>query len=219
MKTTLAVVSLMVTAMLLRAEDAVDAAKAIYDANVKMGVLRLNTAHIEELKKIKQIAMKNSDLTTANKADLRITEMQEASDKLAQSNNSTQFQLSSYPSNGDYKMISSNGQIYSENGNEIICKFQRVSRLDAAKGTLVLTIIANSIAYSNSPNDILILNSSKGREIGKIKGIGRGQTIRVPLTLSISDSVEIVVVNRGPEAVFLKPFKEKVPEMYLEIIR
>lgn len=193
------------------AQDPVDRAKTSYDERLRKGMEKLNFDHITELETIRSTAIKNSDLATATKADARIKEFEQASKKLAEP------AIGGYPANADYKMVWSNRERSSEHGKEIVCRFQRVSRLDAAKGTLVLVLKTDASAYSNSPNDILIMTGGKRREIGRIKGIGTNKTIKIPLTLSAEDDIEIAVVNKGDEAVRLKLFAEGIPELYLEV--
>lgn len=195
------------------AEDAVDRAKIAYEEKLQKGMFKLNTDHIVEQEIIKTNAIKAADLNTAKKADDRIKYLQAENKKFAPA------PLGSYPSNADYKMVWSNKERLSEHGREIVCKFQRVSRLDAAKGTLVLILKTDSSAYSNTPNDVLILTGGKRREVGRIKGIGTGKTVKVPLTLSAEDDLEIAIVNKGSEAVRLKFFAEGIPELYLEVIK
>ena len=195
------------------AEDAVDRSKAAFDEKLQKGILKLNTDHISELEAIKESAIKSSDLATAKKADDRIKHLEAENKKL------TPTPLGSYPQNADYKMIRSNRERSSEHGKEIVCRFQRVSRLDAAKGTLVLVLKTDSSAYSNTPNDVLILTGGKRREVGRIKGIGTGKTVKVPLTLSAEDDLEIAIVNKGNEAVRLKLFAEGIPEIFLEVVK
>jgi len=195
------------------AEDAVDRAKVAYDDKLQKGLLKLNNDHIAELELIKASSIKSSDLATAKKADDRIKQLETENKKLAPA------PLGSYPQNADYKMVWSNRERTSEHGKEIVCRFQRVSRLDAAKGTLVLVLKTDSSAYSNTPNDVLILTGGKRREVGRIKGIGTGKTVRVPLTLSAEDDFEIAIVNKGHEAVRLKLFAEGIPEIYLEVVK
>jgi hypothetical protein len=86
-------------------------------------------------------------------------------------------------------------------------------------GTLVLVLKTDSSAYSNTPNDVLILTGGTRREVGKIKGIGNGKTVRIPLTLSVEDDLEIAIVNKGSEAVRLKLFAEGIPELFLEVVK
>lgn len=199
--------------MVALAEDAVDRAKASYDDKLQKGLLKLNTDHITELEAIKASAIKASDLATAKKAEDRIKQLEAENKKL------TPSPLGSYPQNADYKMVWSNRERTSEHGKEIVCRFQRVSRLDAAKGTLVLVLKTDSSAYSNTPNDVLILTGGKRREVGRIKGIGTGRTVKVPLTLSAEDDLEIAIVNKGSEAVRLKLFAEGIPELFLEVVK
>lgn len=212
MKIHLLLLSTILTASIF-AEDAVGRAKAAYEEKLRKGVLKLNTDHIAELETIKTTAIKAADLTTATKADDRIKQLELENKKL------TPTPLGAYPSNPDYKMVWSNKERSSEHGREIVCRFQRVSRLDAAQGALVLVLKSDGSAYSNTPNDLLILAGAKRREVGHIKGIGTGKTVKIPLTLSAEDDLEIAVVNKGSEAVRLKLFAEGIPELYLEVAK
>ena len=189
--------------------DPVDDSRETYEAKLRQGTLALNTAHITELERIKANALKTSDLPTANKADARIKEIKLANERLADP-------LGSYPANQHYRMTWSNGVLGSEHSREIVCKFRRTSRLDAAKGTLTL-VLKTAGAYSNTPNDVLILDGSKGKQIALLKGMSANSTKRIPLTLSAADDIEIAIVNHGHEAIHLKPFGEKIPELFLEV--
>ena len=208
----------------LHAQDAVDAISAKYQNQEREGLIQLHQRHVKDLIKVREVAMTAKDLPLANKADENIKNLESSIAKLGgqvtppTTKNPGPLASSFFPSNNDYRMTWANGERSSEKGREIVCKFQRVSRLDQAKGTLVLTVITDSSAYSNTPNDVIILSGSKGKEIGRIKGIGTGRTQKIPLTLSAADSLEIVLVNHGSEAVRLKLFKEGIPELYLELV-
>lgn len=195
------------------AEDAVDRATASYNERLRKGMEKLNADHITELETIKANAIKASDLNTATKADKRVAELKEASKKLAEPS------IGGYPANADYKMVWSNKERSSEHGKEIVCRFQRVSRLEAAQGTLVLVLKTDNSAYSNTPNDVLIMTGGKRREIGRIKGIGTNKTVKIPLTVSAEDDIEIAIVNKGNEAIRLKLFAEGIPDLYLEVTK
>jgi hypothetical protein len=114
-------------------------------------------------------------------------------------------------------MTWTNGNRSSEHGEEIVCRFQRTSKLDTAKGTLILVLRTDASRMSNTPNDVIIRNGSKGPEVARIKGIGTDKTQRIPLALSAADSVEIAVVNLQGEAVRLKLFEEGIPDLFLEV--
>ena len=184
-----------------------------YAEKLKAGTIKLNEDHIAELEKIKARAMKNANLEMANKADAKIKQLQVENKKL----DPTPELLGRYPANNAYKMTWHNGHRSSEHGNEIVCRFQRTSKLDAVKGTLILVIRTDASAMSNTPNDVVILDGSKGKEVGRIKGIGTNKTQRIPLTLSTADALEIAVVNYGNEAVRLKLFNDDIPELFLEV--
>ncbi len=212
MKSSLFVLMLAVSAV-SHGQDAVDRSKSSYEERLRKGMEKLNSDHIAELEIIKANAIKASDLTTAAKAEKRIIELKSESKKLAEPS------IGGYPANADYKMVWSNKEQSSEHGREIVCRFQRVSRLNATQGTLVLVLKTDASAYSNSPNDILIMTGGKRREIGRIKGIGTNRTVKIPLTFSAEDDIEIAVVNKGNEAIRLKLFAEGVPELYLEVTK
>ena len=190
--------------------DPIDDSRETYETKLRQGTLALNTAHIAELERIKANALKTSDLPTANKAEARIKEIKLANERLADP-------LGSYPVNQHYRMTWSNGVLGSEHSREIVCKFRRTSRLDAAKGTLTLVVRTSADAYANTPNSVLILAGSKGKQVGVIEGMGSNRTKRIPLTLSAADDIEIAIVNPGSEAIHLKAFAEKIPELFLEV--
>jgi len=196
--------------------DPVDTVTETYQNKINDGILKLRKLEMQDLEKVKADAMRANNLETAKKADDRIKILTAEASK----NPATALTApSKYPANESYRMFYANGAISSEHGHEIVCRFQRVSKLDIPQGVLNLVLRTDASAYSNSPNDILILNGSKGKEIGRIKGVGTNKVVKIPLLQVPAETMEIVVVNYGNEAVRLKSFSDGVPELFLEYVK
>lgn len=179
------------------------------------GLIRLHTRHLDDLKKIKDMAMEVKDLVLANKADEKIKGLESEIHKLSETASLPQAKQTLMPANAFYKMVSHNGIRGTEKGREIICKFQRVSSSTQA-GTLTLVLSSGKGKYANTPNDIFILNGSKGKVIGIRKGVGTGKKVNIPLTMTAAKELEIVVVVKGSEALHLKSFEDSTaPELFL----
>lgn len=196
--------------------DPVDSVKSKYTELLANGQKALCKREIEELTPILEKAMAAKDLVLAAKAMDRIKQIKEEVTKLEPPAKIGEIG-DMYPASNDYRMVWSNGEMGTEKGNEIVCKFARISRLDSKEGTLTLTMHSGAGTYSNTPNDIFVLDKKGGKEIAVIKGIGTNKKKVVPLTLSAQDFHEISIVVRGSEALHLFPYKDGIPKLFLTI--
>ena len=199
------------------AQDSVDQLAKKYTDQAQEGLVRLHTRHREELVKIQNAAMGLKDLALANKANAKIKELDDEIRKLGGAPSEPKSSVTPLSANSVYRMISHTGGRGTEHGREILCRFVRIPARTPA-GTLTLTLSSNPSKYSNTPNDIFILDGSKGKMIGTQKGIGTGRTVKIPLTATAANELDIVVVVRGGEALHLKPFAgSEAPEVFLTV--
>jgi hypothetical protein len=199
------------------AQDSVDQLAKKYTDQAQEGLIKLHTRHREELVKIQNAAMELKDLALANKANAKIKELDDEIRKLGGAPSEPKPSVTPMPANSFYRMISHTGGRGTEHGREIVCRFKRIPTITPA-GTLTLTLSSASARLSNTPNDIFILDGSKGKVIGTQKGIGTGRTVKIPLAATAANELDIVVVVRGGEALHLKPFDgSEVPELFLTV--
>jgi hypothetical protein len=182
------------------------------------GLIRLYSKHREQLEKVKSAAMELKDLTLANKANDKIKELEDKIRRLGGAATESKPSVMPMPANSVYRMISHTGGRGTEYGHEILCRFRRIPT-SIPVGTLTLTLSSDpSRKFSNTPNEIFILDGPKGKVIGSQKGIGHGKTVKIPLTMTVASELDIVVVVRGGEALHLKPFDgSEVPELFLTV--
>ena len=198
-------------------QDSVDQLAKKYADQAQEGLIRLHTRHREELVRVQNAAMELKDLALANKANTKIEELDDEIRRLGGAPSAPKPSFTPMPANSFYRMISHTGGRGTEHGHEIVCRFKKIPSTTPA-GTVTLTLSSNGSRYSNTPNEIFILDRPKGKVIGSQKGIGTGRTVKIPLTATASDELYIVVVVRGGEALHLKPFpSSEVPELYLTV--
>lgn len=201
----------------LFAQDSVDLLAEKYTEQAQEGLMRLHTRHREALVKILNAAMESKDLTLANKANAKIKQLDDEIRMLGGAPSEPKPSVAPMPSNSFYRMISHTGGIGTEYGQEILCRFKRLPT-KTTTGSLTLTLTSNPAKFCDTPNDIFILDGSKGKVIGTQKGIGIGQTVKISLTATDANELDIVVVVHGNDALHLKPFDgSEVPELYLTV--
>lgn len=203
--------------LVAKSNDPVGMLDRKYQTIAAEGLLSVHNRHIAELEKVKAAAMQSSNLTEANRAADRIKALQIEAIELKKKLENLREGETEYPGNEFYRMTFTTGKTGTEKGARIPLQFERLPLNDFAGDKLLLLVSAANSKDAETAHEVFVFDEASGKEVGKISGLGRGKTKKIPLLLPPSDVLKLSLTVKGGDALHLKQVKKGIPEVYLVI--